>query len=351
MSRHLEARLVCSSPSLPPPQPWLALLLLAACSDNVSAIPQPDAGPTAPLPSVTATVAPGSEDAAPAPKPTTTDAGDDSGATTVSEYKTTVSGSNDPADVYFPSIKEKDSMPVVVLAQGAKVDKKHYSRIAKSVALSGFVVIVPNHKRTVFIDTNFYPEASSVLAAFTHVVAEAKRSGAPIEGLVDTSKFAVLGHSFGGALGVNMLGGTCSIPFCSPPYTVPKELKAGVFYGTSLKPPFGEIPATTNAGRGIALIQGSLDGKNATADARTTFDKIATAPRAYVLVSGANHYGINDTNNPMGADADANTNTLSQLESTETVGRWAGAFLRAAVLGDAAAKAQFSQDPSIVSEF
>jgi len=275
----------------------------------------------------------------------------------VSVFQTIVGDSKDPADVYFPfdpaniPPTAKGSLPVVVLAQGAKVDKMHYSRIAKSVALSGFVVIVPNHKRTVFIDTNFYPEVSSVLAAFKHVVAEAKRSGALIEGLVDTSKFALIGHSFGGALGVNMLGGTCSIPFCSPPYAVPKELKAGVFYGTSLKPPFGEIPATANAGRGIALIQGSLDGKNATADARTTFDKIATAPRAYVLVSGANHYGINDTNNPMGADADANTNTLSQLESTGTVGRWAGAFLRATVLGDAAAKAQFSQDPSIVSEF
>ena len=70
-----------------------------------------------------------------------------------------------------------------------------------------------------------------------------------------------------------------------------------------------------------------------------------------MLVSGANHYGINDANNPMGADADANTNTLSQFESTETVGRWAGAFLRATVLGDAAAKAQISQEPSILSEF
>jgi predicted dienelactone hydrolase len=333
----------------PRPRAWFLLpfLALAACGDNGAARPGDDAGAAEPAPGASSPASP----ASPTPNPTAADAGPEAGAAGVSSYATTVSGSNDPADIYYPMSTNpaKDSLPVVVLAQGAKVDKANYSVVAKQVAGYGFAVIVPNHKRTVIIDTNLYPEASSVLAAFAHVVAESKRSGGPLAGLVDTSKWALLGHSFGGALGANMLGGTCSIPFCTPPYAVPPELKAGAFYGASLKPPFGPIPATANAGRGIALIQGSVDGKNAAADAKATYDKIATAPRAYVVVTGANHYGISDVDNPKGADADAQATSLAQAVATETVGRWAGTFLRATVLGDAAAKAQFKQTAANVT--
>jgi dienelactone hydrolase len=257
----------------------------------------------------------------------------------VDMYTTTVAGSNDPANIYFPKGNPAKSLPVVVISQGAKVDKSNYTKIAKTLAGYGFAVIVPNHKRMVFVDNNFYPETSSILAAFKHVVTEAGTAGSPVNGLVDTGKLAIVGHSFGGVVGTNMIGNTCMFPFCTPPYAVPAELKGGVFYGTSLKGPIGPIPATANAGRGVALIQGSVDGKNKAADARDTYDKVAGAPRAYILLNGTNHYGVTDTDNPAGADADAVATSLPQAAANDLVGTYAAAFLRATVLNDAAAKA------------
>ena len=50
--------------------------------------------------------------------------------------------------------------------------------------------------------------------------------------------------------------------------------------------------------------------------------------------SGANHYGIADTNNPLGSVPDPNTPQIEQSQAVETVARWSALFLRAEVLGD-----------------
>jgi hypothetical protein len=314
------------------------MAMAGACSNADPVGGSPEAGaaiPTGTATPTSSTPLPGVPDAQVADVQVPSEAG----VSGVETYATTVAGSQDPADIYF--VRGSTPLPVVVLAQGAKVDKANYSNVARKVASYGFIVIVPNHRRMLIADTNFYPEGNSVLAAFAHVVAESKGASAPIRGLADATKLALLGHSFGGALGIGLLGGSCNFPFCPFGYTysLPPELKAGVFFGASVKPPVGAIPATANAGRGIALIQGSLDSKNAEADARGTYDKIESPPRAFVQLTGSNHYGITNSNNPAGADADSASPTLAQATANDEVGRWAGVFLRATVLADAAAKA------------
>ncbi len=319
------------------------MAMAGACSDANPGGGSPEAGAAIPTGTATPTSSSPSPDVPGAPDAQVSDVQvpSDGGVSGVETYATTVAGSQDPADIYF--VRRGSPLPVVVLAQGAKVDKTNYSNVARKVASYGFIVIVPNHRRMVGVDTNFYPEAPSVLAAFAHVVAESKGTSAPIRGLADGTKLALLGHSFGGALGIGMVGGSCSFPFCplfGYTYVLPPELKAGIFFGASLKPPVGDIPATANAGRGIALIQGSLDTKNVAADARATYDKIASPPRAFIQLTGSNHYGITNSDNPSGADADSARPTLAQATANDEVGRWAGVFLRATVLGDAAAKSE-----------
>jgi hypothetical protein len=75
------------------------------------------------------------------------------------------------------------------------------------------------------------------------------------------------------------------------------------------------------------------------ADTQEAYTKIQDPPKAYVGVIGANHYGACDANNPAGADADPSAPAIDQAMAVETISRWSAMFMRAHVLGDAAAAA------------
>ena len=61
-------------------------------------------------------------------------------------------------------------------------------------------------------------EASVLNDAFAHVVAEGANPGSPVFGLVDGSRLGVTGHSLGGAVALNIIGGICP-PASAPPGT------------------------------------------------------------------------------------------------------------------------------------
>ncbi|MFZ5788941.1 MAG: alpha/beta hydrolase family protein [Acidobacteriota bacterium] len=245
----------------------------------------------------------------------------------------TITATGDAADAYFP--EAAGPFPVALLLQGAKVDKLHYSDFARVVASYGFVVVVPNH--STLMGKNMVEERLVV-----DVLAQAKlenTGSTPLAGRIDAKTLVLLGHSFGGAAGLYAIQSLCQLPFCLGSFTAPPELAGGAFYGTNLKPPFGEIPPVKSGGRPLILVQGSEDKKALPADGLTTYQKIETGPKALLTLKGANHYGLTNANNPSGADADPGAPTLAQPIAVESAARWSALFLRAHVLKDASALA------------
>jgi dienelactone hydrolase len=263
-------------------------------------------------------------------------------------YSTTISANNDLADIYYPKPSNINSgnysFPIVLLLQGALVDKSFYSDYARLVARYGFVVVVPNHRRPLPINPNSPPsllsETSQIAAVLSQMAIENTKPTSPIASVVDTQRLGLLGHSFGGAVGLLVIANKClpELYLCQEPFTRPKELLAGAFFGANLRNPIAnEFVPIANDGIAVALIQGDIDGVALPERAQSTFDKIQTPPKALMTVMGANHFSITNVNNPAGANPERNTATLNQAVGIETIARWSALFLRANMLKDRAA--------------
>lgn len=255
-------------------------------------------------------------------------------------HQTTIAASGDPTDVYYPAPPDLGTgdyaFPIALMLQGAKVDKQHYASFAGEIARYGFVVVVPNHASFSVTGSGLYMETKVVAQVYEHMQTE-QTGSSPVAGKLDLGTMVLLGHSYGGVVGLQAIQNQCQFPFCVGGFQRPAALAAGAFFGTNLKPPFGSIPAVSNDGLPIALVQGDADGKAAIADTQETYEKVQDPPKAFVVVHGANHYGICNTDNPSGADADGNTPSLDQQVAVATAARWSALFLRAHVLEDAAA--------------
>ncbi|WP_106399740.1 alpha/beta hydrolase family protein [Actinocorallia populi] len=251
----------------------------------------------------------------------------------VSRYSSQIK--NDGTDVYYPT-GATGELPVALMLQGAQVHRMHYEQYAQEVASHGFVVVVPNHKRLLFFDQDYYASQSQPAETVEWMDDENANASSPLQGRIDTDTLVLLGHSFGGATGLAVAESTCVTPFCtSLAYDMPDEVKAGSFFGTNnMLPGIGVFPEVDNLVP-LQLVQGTADGVALPGDAETTYGKIKDGPKQIVRLSGANHYGITDVQNPAGADPDANAQTIGQQQSIETAARWAARFLKAA-LGDAA---------------
>ncbi|MEO3782018.1 hypothetical protein ABGB12_01705 [Actinocorallia sp. B10E7] len=252
----------------------------------------------------------------------------------VSHYSSQIE--NDGTDVYYPS-GATGELPVALMLQGAQVHRMHYAQYAQEVASYGFIVVVPNHKRLLFFDNDYYASQSQPAETLDWMDDENANTSSPLRGRIDTDTLVLLGHSFGGATGLAVSESTCVTPFCtSLTYTMPPEVKAGSFFGTNNKlPGIGLFPEVDNL-IPVQLVQGTADGVALPADAETTYGRIKDEPKQIVRLSGANHYGITDAQNPSGADPDGSVQTITQAQSIQTSARWAARFLKAA-LGDASA--------------
>jgi dienelactone hydrolase len=260
-------------------------------------------------------------------------------------YSTTISANNDVADIYYPKPSDlksgKYSFPIALLLQGALVDKSFYSDYASLVAQYGFVVVVPNHFRPLPVNPSAPPsllsETSQIAAVLEQMAIENTKPTSPIVSVVDTKRLGLLGHSFGGAVGLLAIANQClrELFLCREPFTRPKELLASAFFGTNLRNPItDEFVPISNDNIAVALIQGDLDGVALPERAKRTFDNIQTPPKAAITLQGANHFAINNVNNPPGAQPDGNNPTLDQAVGIETIARWSALFLRANMLKD-----------------
>ncbi|WP_430784445.1 alpha/beta hydrolase family protein [Actinoplanes sp. G11-F43] len=250
----------------------------------------------------------------------------------VHSFATTING--DAADVYYPRAGTR--LPVALLLQGANVDKAHYSSYARILASYGFAVAVPNHSRVIFGTAGLFPEGAQAAATVAWAAAQDADPASPLHRRVDEDRLVLAGHSFGAAAALTLSGGTCGIPFCPAPVPVPQQLAAVATYGGNTVN--GDAPLPVPGTVPVAYLQGLADGVATPAEGRATYDVTAATPKAFIAVTGANHYGITDVQNPPGAAPDPSTQTLPQRTGVETTARWTAKWFRAQ-LGDPAARA------------
>ncbi|MGK7953970.1 MAG: alpha/beta hydrolase family protein [Crocosphaera sp.] len=259
---------------------------------------------------------------------------------TASSYTTlleTTGSETDPTNIYYPVSEELGkTFPFALMLQGALVDKEDYTNFATIVARYGFIVVVPNHERTISNPfgsaTGFFPDVELVNDVLTFMDRENLDGTSPLFGKIETTQMGLLGHSFGGAVGLNAVTGTCQPIICNTTFERPSQLKAGIFYGTNLNEQMmGENLPINNQGVPTGLIQGDLDGVTSLEDAMATYNNIQDPSKIFVTVLGANHYGITNENNPQ---RDPITPEIDQMIATETIARWSALFLRSHIQGD-----------------
>lgn len=271
--------------------------------------------------------------------------------TNVDSYSTTISANNDTADIYYPRTSSSSrSFPIALFLQGANVDKSNYSNFARIVASYGFVVVVPNHQKTLPLPTGgfvsaLFSDTSQINAVLAYMKAENTNPTSPVAGIVDTTKLGLLGHSAGGAVGLSAIANLCIPSLCEGSFSRPNELKAGAFFGANLRNlNTQEFIPINNSGIPVALLQGNLDSIALPINAQKTYEQIQNPPKAFITILGANHYGITNINNPPSARPDLNVPTLAQDTSVQTVAHSIGLFLRASVLNDKEAIEYISDD-------
>jgi Chlorophyllase enzyme/PEP-CTERM motif len=264
--------------------------------------------------------------------------------TSTSVYSTVNPVNNDPTDIYFPNPIDLPtsnySFPVALFLQGALVDKSFYSEYARQVASYGFIVVVPNHLRVLApnLPPLLAPETSQIDAVLTQLAAENSSTTSPIAGRIDSQNLGLLGHSFGAAVGLSAIGNLCPVGLCVGSFDRPDNIRAGAFFGANLRDQVTqEFLPIANDGIAVALLQGDLDGRALPSRAETTYNNIATPPKALLTLEGINHFGITNVGAPAGAVPDPIAQTLPQNTSIATTARWSALFLRANMLNDPAA--------------
>ena len=213
------------------------------------------------------------------------------------------------------------------------MDKSYYTRFGRQLAAQGFVVVIPNHERTVSTPyltlTGFLPEVTQVDDVLASVVEADGDRSSMLYRIVDTSRMGVVGHSLGGGVGIYAAGNLCDPLTCSTlTYKHPDELKAVVTYGASA---VGLDYDTI--GVAVALLQGTQDGRANPDAADATLPKLAR-PHALISIDGANHFSICDVNAPEGAIPDPTEATLDRKTAIAQIVDWTGLWLKANLTTD-----------------
>lgn len=240
-------------------------------------------------------------------------------------------------DIYYPIASSSQTFPVVLLLQGALVKRKDYANYANQIAKYGFIVVVPDHIRSVVGPTGsvtgFLSDEHLINDVLNFMANENQNKSSPLAGQIDFKTMGLLGHSFGGAVGLASMANICLPVLCNSTlgFSRPTALKAGIFYGASLKDQItGQFIEINNSGVPIGLIAGDLDGVATGLSTMATYYNIEPDTKLLVTIQKANHYGITNED----SSRDPVRPTLDQATATETIARWSALFLQAHLLNN-----------------
>lgn len=242
-----------------------------------------------------------------------------------------LSNENDNADIYLPD--DEDRYYLIVLLQGADLPKAYYKRISELICRWGFIVTVVDHYRESLSGRHLYAEQEATNYFFYRIKEYSENKNSFLYNRLHDEKFIILGHSYGAGCGLFMINNECKWPFCSSDYKRPTELSGGVFYGVSLKHPWGEgYYKIDNETIPVLLIAGESDGAIRYEYAEMTLESIMSPPGIFIKLKGANHYAINDINPPPGADADKNIQILNQEIGLDIISTMSVIFINEFIL-------------------
>jgi hypothetical protein len=226
--------------------------------------------------------------------------------------------SGDPVDIYYPDPGGSAAgyrFPVVVYLQGAKVDKKYYSQFGQQLASYGFIVAIPNHP-------GLFTAANVLTEVFEHLKLQDVDSDSPLNGIVDKQTLVASGHSMGGSTVFAAINNMCFGCSSGEVFERPPELKAAVI--TASNPGVLDIQ---NQGIPTAIIVGSFNQRQ---DVYLQSYENIKRPRAFMVVDGADHFGMVDINEPPGAflSDEEPPQTIPQSITVTRFAHWTGQYLR-----------------------
>lgn len=247
---------------------------------------------------------------------------------------------------YYPAASEQP-LALAVFLKGLNVAPSHYSYYAQRLAQYGFVVALPDPETRLPRREELFAPMGLLADLQATLRQETQSPQSPLFQRVDPDSVALLGHSQGGIVGLDAVVNASAVSFASGDYSLPPQLKAAAFYGSLLDLELdlegdGDRPLNSQ-GLPLALMAGSRDSLMPAAEVRETYTRLATPPKLYLELKGANHYGITNVNNPPQAPLDPRLPDLSQEIALDILARWTGVFLRAWVLEDAIARAYLGQ--------
>jgi hypothetical protein len=175
-------------------------------------------------------------------------------------------------------------------------------------------------------------EEQQVNDVLAQIKLEDADAASPIFEIADTASLGLLGHGFGGFVGLAAIQNIVRSA-STRDYNRPPELKAGIFYGASFQTAAdsGVFPTIKNQGIPTGLIAGTRSSINDLGEVASTYVKIQDSPKALIAIDGANQCSITNADNPT---LEPNRPTLDQVTANGAIGRWSGLFLRANLLGD-----------------
>ncbi|MDX1957886.1 MAG: hypothetical protein SFU98_04895 [Leptospiraceae bacterium] len=238
--------------------------------------------------------------------------------------------SSDDVEVYYPESTSKD-LPVVVLYQGGNVHASFYSKFAARIASSNYAVYVVNRCSVFIIQYFLYPSSSLSNEIYELAKKQNTDTTSVLLGRLNPERIGIIGHSLGGVIGQFSMNGICEVPFCNGSVSRLSQEKVGIFYGSGLGESFNKSRYYVDStGKGIptAYIQGSRDSAYVPDTAEKNYAN-SISPKYLVTVEGTNHYGINDGDNPFGANQESNRNTIEQTLGIERISLISIEFLNA----------------------